>query len=200
MPDYSILLELCEILDISLNELFAGDFIKEKEIKKQSENNIIKILKFNYIKEKRSKIIFFVLFLLLFISFLFVGKTILIRKGILTSDELKYTKPYIINDSNIKGEVNINYYSKINIDFDIGANKYGDAVFKDPGKALKRLKKDYSEGLKLIQNEFNLLPLNCFNYSKYKIYGFQVTKGTKKAQEQARFVSEFMDIYENSFN
>ena len=52
---------------------------------------------------------------------------------------------------------------------------------------------------KLIQKEFNLLPLTNFNYKSYKIYGWQVTTGTNEEKEQSRFVSSFMDIYENSF-
>ena len=56
------------------------------------------------------------------------------------------------------------------------------------------------KGIKLIKDEFNLMPLSNFTYKEYKTYGWQVTKGSKKAQEEARFVSSFLDIYENSFN
>ena len=59
---------------------------------------------------------------------------------------------------------------------------------------------DYKDGIKLIQKEFNLLPLNRFNYKSYGTFGWQVTIGTEEEKEQARFVSSFMDIYENSFN
>lgn len=65
---------------------------------------------------------------------------------------------------------------------------------------IKHLKRDYKDGIKLIQKEFNLLPLNIFNYKSYGTFGWQVTIGTKEEKEQARFVSSFMDIYENSFN
>ena len=115
-------------------------------------------------------------------------------------DNLKYSQIYIIGENNNKGSVDINKFGRINIDFDIGANKYGEAVFKNPNKAFKTLKKEYSKGIKLIQREFNLLPLSNFNYKSYKIYGWQATTGTEEEVEQARFVSAFMDIYENSFN
>ena len=113
---------------------------------------------------------------------------------------LKYSQMYISEDENIKGNVDINSFGRKNIDFDIGANKYGYAVFKNPSRAFKTLKKEYSEGIKLIQKEFHLLPLTNFNYKIYGTYGWQVTIGTKEEKEQARFVSSFMDIYENSFN
>ena len=45
MPDISIMQELCNILGISLNELFAGEKIKEKDIKKESENNLLELWK-----------------------------------------------------------------------------------------------------------------------------------------------------------
>ena len=122
------------------------------------------------------------------------------KSGYIIDDNLKYSQIYITGESNIKGNVDINMFGKINIDFDIGANKYGYAVFKNPNKALKTLKKEYSKGIKLIQKEFNLLPLTNFNYRKYKNYGWQVTTGTDEEKEQASFVSSFMDIYENSFN
>lgn len=76
---------------------------------------------------------------------------------------------------------------------------YGYAVFKNPRKAFSKLKKDYKKGIELIQKENNLKPLSQLNYMEYGQYGWQVTTGTKEEQEQARFVTAFMDIYENSF-
>lgn len=89
---------------------------------------------------------------------------------------------------------------EIKILFDIGANRYGETVFKNPQKAFKTLKKEYSKGIQLIQKEFNLLPLTNFTYKSYKTYGWQVTTGTDEEKEQAIFITSFLDIYENSFN
>lgn len=200
LPDASLMLSLCTILKISLNELFAGEHLKEKEIKKQSENNILNILKFNNDKRKKYHLILVIFFILLLISLIFIGRIILIKHGFIMNSDLKYTQIYISEEENIKGDVDINRFGKINIDFDIGANKYGYAVFKNPHKALKRLKKDYAKGIKLIQREFKLLPLNNFTYKYYGVYGWQVTTGSSEEREQALFISQFMDIYENSFN
>lgn len=200
LPDASIMQELCNNLEISLNELFAGEHLKEKEVKNQSEKNILEILKFSDDKNKKYKILILIISVLLIISFVILGRELLLNCGYILDNDLKYSQIYISGDENIKGNVNVNKFGKINIDFDIGANKYGYAVFKNPNKAFKRLKKDYSKGIKLIQKEFNLLPLNNFTYKKYKTYGWQVTTGTAEEKEQAKFVSSFMDIYENSFN
>lgn len=200
LPDYSNLRTLCNILEISLNEFFAGEHLKESEIEKQSEKNILSILKFTNDKNQKYRILMIVISILLIILFTILGRIVLVKCGYIIDDNLRYSQVYISEESNIKGNVDINKFGKINIDFDIGANKYGYAVFKNPNKALKTLKKDYSKGIKLIQKEFNLLPLTNFNYKTYKTYGWQVTTGTDEEKEQARFISSFMDIYENSFN
>ena len=200
LPDASIMQELCDTLGISLNELFAGEHLKEKEIKKQSEKNLLEILKFSDGKNKKHKSLIFITSVLFIIAFLILGRVLLVKCGYVLDNNLRYSQIYISEYGNIKGNVDVNRFGKINIDFDIGANKYGSAVFKNPNKAFSRLKKNYSKGIKLIQKEFNLLPLNNFTYKKYKTYGWQVTTGTAEEKDQARFVSSFLDIYENSFS
>lgn len=66
-------------------------------------------------------------------------------------------------------------------------------------KRLKKLKELYAEGIKVIKKEFRLSNLNQRNYTEYKTFGWQVTSGSEDEKEQARFVSGFLDIYENSF-
>lgn len=200
LPDASIMLNLCEQIGISLNELFAGEKIRDKDIEKQAEKNILELFKFNNDKNKKYRILINAFSIILVVSLFFLGKMLLIKWGIIMDNNLRYSQIYVSEDENIKGDVDINKFGKISIDFDIGANKYGYAVFKNPRKALKRLKKDYAQGIKLIAKEFNLLPLSNFNYKTYETYGWQVTTGTEEEKEQARFVTSFMDIYENSFN
>lgn len=151
-------------------------------------------------KKKKIIIIGVVLLIIVLVLVILFGKTLLVKKGYIINDDLKYTQEYIIGESNIIGTVNVDRFKERSIDFDIGANKYGYAVFKNPEQAFKTLKKDYDKGIKLIQKEFNLLPLNNFTYKDYKTYGWQVTTGTEEEKEQARFVTSFMDIYEDSFN
>jgi len=200
MPDYSIIKCLCEELDININELFAGEHIKDSELEKQFEKNILNIFKFNNDKRKKYKIVLSLISIILCILIYFVGKDILIKNGYIINPELRYVKRYELGKDDLKGEVNYDYFESKSIDFEIGANKYGYAVFKNPDKALERLKKDYNKGLKAIQKEFSLLPINNFNFREYGIYGWQLTKGTEEEKSQAKFVSNFFDIYENSFN
>lgn len=44
IPDVSIMLELCEILDISVNELLCGKQLNEKEEQKEAEENTLTML------------------------------------------------------------------------------------------------------------------------------------------------------------
>lgn len=141
-----------------------------------------------------------ILIIALIVLFIMTFVVLSIYTNMPIDSKLKYSQEYEIGSSNIKGEVDVSYYTNISKNFDIGANKYGYAVFKDPNAAFKTLKQKYKMGIRLIQKEFNLLPISRFNYGKYKIYGWQVTTGTIEEREQARFVSSFMDIYENSIN
>jgi len=54
MPDYSILKDLCNILEIDINELLAGEKIKKEEIQTYSIDNLDLILK-EYYKMKKQK-------------------------------------------------------------------------------------------------------------------------------------------------
>ena len=45
LPDVSIMMELCKILDISINDLFIGEKTKNNENSKKLEENILNLLK-----------------------------------------------------------------------------------------------------------------------------------------------------------
>lgn len=112
---------------------------------------------------------------------------------------LQYSQEYIAGTRNIKGNVDTKYFTDISLDFEIGANRDGYAVFKNPDAAFARLISDYKAGIDLIQREYGLSPLSETDYELYKAYGWQVTTGTEQEKKQASFISGFMDIYENSY-
>ena len=45
MPDSGIIPELCEILDITINDLFSGEVVDMKDGKNQSEKNLLEMIK-----------------------------------------------------------------------------------------------------------------------------------------------------------
>lgn len=118
---------------------------------------------------------------------------------ILLKPKYPCTQEYVAGTGNIKGDVNKKQLLMESEEFEICANKYGYAVFKNPRKAFKVLKKKYKAGIKLIQKEYKLPPFSHFNYEVYRVYGWQVTIGDEETRRQASFVSSFMDIYENSY-
>ncbi len=63
MPDYSLLKDLCNELDINVNELLSGKKIKENDYMNKSEENLIKLRKQI---DKRKKV-------LTIISYVFMG-------------------------------------------------------------------------------------------------------------------------------
>ena len=117
-----------------------------------------------------------------------------------SSNKLLYSQEYVVGQGNIKGNVNIESFLERSEYFDIGANSYGYAVFKEPNTAFAVFVELYSDGIELVQKEFNLENLSQSNYKLYGTYGWQVNTGTEEEQNEARFVSSFMDIYENSFS
>ena len=149
LPDASIMQDVCSILDISLNELFAGEKLNKDEQIKHSEQTIINILKN---QKHRNKIYKICLSILIVFVLIIIGRFTLIKMGYIMDDNLKYTQVYIAEYGDVKGNVDINSFGKKNIAFDIGANKYGYAVFKNPNKAFNRLKKDYSKRNDLIKS------------------------------------------------
>ena len=68
LPDVSLYEILCKELDISLNEFFAGEHIKENQVIQKSEENIMNIVKDENQKKKNLK--FTIIILIIIISFL----------------------------------------------------------------------------------------------------------------------------------
>ncbi len=110
-----------------------------------------------------------------------------------------WVRDYIPGGDGILGSIDPEFYESISEDFAIGADRYGRAVFKDPRKAFDTFTTLYAEGIALIQEQNGLAPISGKNYSAYKKLGWQTTSGPDEAREQARFVTKFLDIYENSF-
>ena len=117
----------------------------------------------------------------------------------ITSVRNPWVQEYVPGAEDIIGNVDKEKYESISEDFAIGADQYGRAVFKDPHKAFDTFIVLFADGIALIQEQNDLAPISKKNYSSYKAMGWQVTSGPKEAQQQAIFVTKFLDIYENSF-
>lgn len=195
-PDISLLEPLSEVLNISVVELLKG----EKTDKKENEDLILNAINLYKAESKKKRKNIFIASCIIFI--LVLGIVLLIwqiNRPKYSKDHVA-TQAYIPYTSNIKGDIDILEYMSLSPDFAIGANKYGYAVFIDPDKAFARLLKDYKLGIDLIRKEFKLGKLTKNDFLAYSNLGCQVTTGTDEEQDQAWFVSDFLDIYENSFS
>ena len=93
MPDSSIMLNLCNILDITVNELLSGEKIEQQNFNKQAELNIIEIKKQ---KEASDKRLLMVEIALMSISSLFIIFCFMIGSYIFKQDSYKYWLSYLL--------------------------------------------------------------------------------------------------------
>lgn len=133
-----------------------------------------------------------------FIILVLIGLYLLYVK---TSDRITHpaVQEYVPDAQGMQGDVDTAYLLAHSKDFVVGATKEGMAVFKDPYKAMETLKQQYAPAIDSIRKEFHLQPLNHGSFSDYKTYGWQVSLGDPAEKENCLFVSQFLDIYENSF-
>lgn len=79
LPDVSVYIMLCDILGISINEFLAGEDLREENIVKKSEDNLLQIARDSNYKIKNLKRTIIGLSFIAFITVLLLG-TILIQK------------------------------------------------------------------------------------------------------------------------
>lgn len=91
LPDVTVYLELCKILDISINEFLAGEDIPKETIEQKAEENIIQITKDNKNKQKYLKKIIRLLIVML-VVFIFITSIFIYKK--LTQPQ-NYIEPYL---------------------------------------------------------------------------------------------------------
>jgi hypothetical protein len=109
-----------------------------------------------------------------------------------------YTQEYTAGTNGIKGNVNVSKFTDVSEDFAIGANSNGYAVFKNPSKAFKTFEKMYADDIQSLKDEFGLKDFNKKTYHDYMTYGWQSNVGTDEEKQNKKFISSFLDIYENS--
>lgn len=138
--------------------------------------------------------------------FLLVGIAILIAFRMIVwiqnqpNPELAYSQEYQAGTSNIKGDVDIEKWNSLGPAFEIGANKYGYAVFKNPKEAMNTICREYKKGIRALQKEGAPIGLWAFrrHYDAYTGYS-PINSSDQEAIRQAIIVEGFVDIYENSF-
>lgn len=67
IPDASIMLDLCEILDISVTELLSGERIAMEDYQKKTDENLVEMKKENEAASKAARISFGIMIILLIV-------------------------------------------------------------------------------------------------------------------------------------
>lgn len=106
LPDISLFKLICEIFDISVNELLNGEEIKKNDVLKKFDDNIINTLNFNKRNNIKMKFIIFILSIVLFII------SILILTNIHPKIDIEYFR---IDHSSVKVLNKVLRYKKRNI-------------------------------------------------------------------------------------
>ena len=70
MPDYTLLKDLCNELDININELLSGEKLKENDYMNKSEENLIKLRKQIDKRKKLLAIISYIFMAIIIIAFI----------------------------------------------------------------------------------------------------------------------------------
>lgn len=83
--------------------------------------------------------------------------------------------------------------------YSIGENKDGMPIFKDTNRAFEQALIDYADGFTAIQKQFDLDPVSSENWESYKTNGWQLTTDDEDIKKQGSEITQFFDIYENSF-
>lgn len=83
--------------------------------------------------------------------------------------------------------------------YQVGLNEIDKPAFVDPKAALKQAETDFADGFQLIAEQCDLSSPGYSNYSLYKTYGAQIQTDDPELREECVKVSQFFDIYENSY-
>ena len=94
LPDYSNLQELCSVLGISLNEFFAGRHLEDSEIERQSEKNLLSVVKQSELDRQRKKWDRAFKLVVLAIVIFAAGRFVLAMNGYVPALDRMYIKEY----------------------------------------------------------------------------------------------------------
>lgn len=113
-------------------------------------------------------------------------------------DPINSVSVYDINTYvNDNGEL-YRQFDKTDRAYKMAVNSKGKPIFVDTKKALSKFLDEYDEVLEIIKKEYHLKEMSNRNWKEYKLYGWQISSD-ELMRGQGYKVTQFFDIYENSF-
>jgi len=186
MPDLSLLIPISEILEVSLNELLAGESLSKEEAAEQAENSIVMAIDFSNkkVQKLRKKYAFLIALVLILFVIIFLG-----LQG------LFFAKVPYVKGNMAEWE---NYFLEHSA-YEMGMNEESEPIFINPEAALKKARSDYSDAIQFVKETKQLLPFSKYTYKFYLPYLSQTETTDERVLVQLEGLERFLNIYENSF-
>ena len=135
MPDSGIISELCEILEIAINDLFSGEIIDNKKYNENAEQNLLDITKQKEISDKRLLSIelltgclclITLLPLVIFVSYVEMKESLRVTLILIGLAPLLIAMPVMIKIEQIAGSYKCNkcYHKQIFLAMHMGRTRY----------------------------------------------------------------------------
>lgn len=186
LPDASLFEPICELLGISLTELFCGERIETAEMVSRVEQNIVSTIDYTEKKVRslsRKAAAGAALAVIAVIAMLVIINSIYFTPCASHAGDVSQWQSLFPAHSAYRLEL----------------NDAGMPVFANPYKAMEQAKADYSDAIEFMKSEYYLLPLSRYYYKAYGTYGWQLVTDDEILKAQGKSLSDFVDIYENSF-
>lgn len=198
MPDLSLFSPLCEILDITINDLMAGEKIDKKEYQYKFEQNIINVAsiinnKYSFIK----KIILLIISILVFVILLFVffsnyQVTLNYNENKMFIEERNHSIVFTTKDLCTVYSGNINQYSLI-----LEGKEYGIIFINSKCSYNEIIEYSLNDG-----NSYRYVPITFINNfpKKYKIYYTNINLNKIKNSSRKKlneYISNSILMYES---
>lgn len=187
LPDASLFEPLCDLLQISLTELLCGERVERQDIAQRAEQSLVlNVNETVQIKKRLNKRLIAV-----------ISVFAVLIAGLLMAVNLLMFTPSAYHEGDVSQWQGL---FPAHSAYKLALNADNKPVFKDPERALKQAKTDYSDAIGIIKKEHHLLPLSKYYYSAYGSYGWQIVTDDEMIRQQGQKLSAFIDIYENSYN
>ena len=186
LPDASLFEPVCELLDITLTELFCGEKIEQTQIVEKAEESMAATVDYaeKTVKRQNKR----------FVAVIAAFAVTLV--GMLVLFEAVYFTPCASHPGDVSQWQGL---FPAHSAYLLALNDENKPVFADPVKALAQAKVDYSEAISAVKSEHHLLPLSRYYYNAYGVFGWQIVTDDDMLCKQGAQLSQFIDIYENSF-
>lgn len=186
LPDASLFEPVCELLDITLTELFCGEKIEQTQIVAKAEESMAATVDYaeKTVKRQNKRLI------------ALAAAFAVVVVGLLVLFEAVYFTPCASHPGDVSQWQGL---FPAHSAYRLALNGENKPVFADPAKALAQAKVDYSDAISAVRSEHHLLPLSRYYYNAYGVFGWQIVTDNDMLRNQGAQLSQFIDIYENSF-